>query len=270
MRGALAARESTARRPRATTARARGRRARARAGRPTRANLVDDFLATFLPREVNEARREMEYFDGPGGMLARIVPGREKPTVRAPEVRGDVVFDFGEMSAEAFAATFNALNDVVMGGASDAAATLTKDGFARLAGETEDVRGGFASVKSRDFDRALDLSAYEGLKLMVRGDGKTYKCILYDTNDSFNVAFHQTFVAPRDVTEVKLKFSDFVPVKRGRGVATNDAEYRKTNGGKIVAMQFMLSKFAYGMEEKNAGYAPGPFEFELKRVEAYR
>jgi len=139
----------------------------------------------------------------------------------------------------------------------------------RLAGATEDVRGGFASVKSRDFDRALDLSAYEGLKLTVRGDGKTYKCILYDTNDSFNVAFHQTFVAPKEVTEVKLKFSDFVPVKRGRGVAVSDAEYRKTNGEKIVAVQFMLSKFAYGMEEKNAGYAPGPFEFELKRVEAY-
>jgi hypothetical protein len=32
----------------------------------------------------------------------------------------------------------------------------------------------------------------------------------------------------------------------------------------------MLSKFAYGMEEKNAGYEPGPFFIEITRVEAYK
>jgi len=103
--------------PRASRARdrGRGRARRARATRP-RANPLDDFLRAVLPREVNEARREMEYFDGPGGMLARLVPGNAKPTVRAPTVREGMVFDFGTMSAEEFRATFNALNDVVMGG----------------------------------------------------------------------------------------------------------------------------------------------------------
>ena len=251
-----------------------------RASSSSSSSFFDDVLARVLPKEVNEARREMAFFDGPTGMLRGVLPeaiAGGKPTVRAPEVRNgdDVVFDFGTMSRETFDGTFRALNDVVMGGASDAKATLETNGAMRLAGTTEDRRGGFASVKSRDFDRALDLRGYEGVKLTCRGDGKRYKMILYDTNDSFNVAFHQEFDCPKDAsgegfTTVVLKFSDFVPVRRGRAVAKDDPEYRLTDGRKIVAMQFMLSKFAYGMEEKNAGYEPGPFFIEITRVEAYK
>jgi len=256
-----------------------------RAGRPPRvvsratakdANDPFEALArAILPREVNEARREMEYFDGAGGVFARANPWNAKPTIETPAVRESeggtgVIFDFETMGEERFERSFNALNDVVMGGASDAAATKTRDGFARLGGTTEDVRGGFASVKCRDFATPLDLSAFQGVALTCRGDGKTYKAILYDTKDSFDVAFHQTFTCPKELGEVRLAFKDFVPVRRGRGVSPSDAEYRTTNGANIVAFQFMLSKFAYGMEEKNTGYAPGPFEIEIKRVEAYK
>lgn len=257
--------------------RRRAMRATATTNRDGGGDPFEALWRAILPREVNEARREMEYFDGPGGMFARAVPWRAKPTIETPRVRagGDdddvVVFDFESMGDAAFETSFNALNDVVMGGASDATVVKTRDGLARLAGTTEDVRGGFASVKCRDFATPLDLSAFDGVAVTCRGDGKTYKVILYDTDDSFNVAFHQTFVCPKDeLGEVRLAFKDFVPVKRGRAVAPNDAEYRRTNGGKIIAFQFMLSKFAYGMEEKNKGYAPGPFEIEIKRVEAYK
>ena len=235
-------------------------------------SFVDAILERVLPKEVNEARREMEFFDGPGGMFARVIPGNAgKPTISAPDVRDDgVVFDFGSMKEKDFGSRFRALNDVVMGGASDAQVRLV-DGVARLAGETEDQRGGFASVKSRDFDVPLDLSAYTGLRVTCRGDGKRYKLILYDTNDSFNVAFHQEFDAPKDTMgSVDLNFSDFVPVRRGRAVAKDDPEYRLTRGQKIVATQLMLSKFAYGMEEKNKGYAPGPFYIEIARIQAYK
>ena len=255
-----------------------GRRAPRVVSRATAKDANDPFEAlarAILPREVNEARREMEYFDGAGGVFARANPWNAKPTIETPVVReGEggtaVIFDFETMGEERFERSFNALNDVVMGGASDAAATKTRDGFARLGGTTEDVRGGFASVKCRDFATPLDLSAFQGVALTCRGDGKTYKAILYDTKDSFDVAFHQTFTCPKELGEVRLAFKDFVPVRRGRGVSPSDAEYRTTNGANIVAFQFMLSKFAYGMEEKNTGYAPGPFEIEIKRVEAYK
>ena len=113
-----------------------------RAGRPPRvvsratakdANDPFEALArAILPREVNEARREMEYFDGAGGMFARANPWNAKPTIETPVVREvergmAVIFDFETMGEERFERSFNALNDVVMGGASDAAATKTRD-----------------------------------------------------------------------------------------------------------------------------------------------
>lgn len=38
--------------------------------------------------------------------------------------------------------------------------------------------GGFASVRSRNFEPPLDLGAYEGIELRVKGDGQRYKLIL--------------------------------------------------------------------------------------------
>ncbi len=36
--------------------------------------------------------------------------------------------------------------------------------------------GGFASVRTRNFDPPLQLGAYDGLELRLRGDGQRYKC----------------------------------------------------------------------------------------------
>jgi len=38
--------------------------------------------------------------------------------------------------------------------------------------------GGFVSVRCKNFEPALDLAAYEGLKLRVLGNGLRYKCII--------------------------------------------------------------------------------------------
>ena len=232
---------------------------------------MDDFFDAVLPKPLTQARKSMEFFDGPGGMLAKVIPWNARPTVEAPRVDADgAVFDFARMRGDEFAGKFSSLNDVVMGGRSDADVTL-EDGCAVMRGVTEDQFGGFASFKCRDFDRALDLSAYDGLALTCGAkDGMRYKVIAYDTDDSFNVAFHQTFECPKEMGVVKLRFSDFVPVKRGRAVAKNDPEYRTFDGKKIVSMQFMLSKFDYGMENLNTNYKPGAFEFKLARVEAYK
>ena len=113
----------------ATTRAGRWRRAGRRAprvvSRATAKDANDPFEAlarAILPREVNEARREMEYFDGAGGVFARANPWNAKPTIETPVVReGEggtgVIFDFETMGEERFERSFNALNDVVMGGA---------------------------------------------------------------------------------------------------------------------------------------------------------
>jgi Complex I intermediate-associated protein 30 (CIA30) len=38
--------------------------------------------------------------------------------------------------------------------------------------------GGFVSVRSRNYDPPLDLSAYAGLRVRLRGDGRRYKLTL--------------------------------------------------------------------------------------------
>ena len=36
-----------------------------------------------------------------------------------------------------------------------------------------------------------------------------------------------------------------------------------------MALQVMLSKFSYGMDDKNALYNPGKFSIEVARIEAF-
>jgi hypothetical protein len=38
--------------------------------------------------------------------------------------------------------------------------------------------GGFVSVRCKNFEPAVDLAAYEGIKLRVLGNGLRYKCII--------------------------------------------------------------------------------------------
>jgi Complex I intermediate-associated protein 30 (CIA30) len=80
---------------------------------------------------------------------------------------------------------WGALDDVVMGG-------VSSSGLYRLPGGgpsgenalafrgmvSEANNGGFASVRSRNYDPPLDLSAYKGLRIQVCGDGRRYKLTL--------------------------------------------------------------------------------------------
>ena len=249
----------------------------ARGKHQIKAGIFEDVLDSFLPKPMSDARKQMEYFDGPGGMLAKINPLAKKPTMKAPEVMStssaQVLFDFASMSQQTFQSEFGALNDNVMGGRSNATAILENGKFAVLKGMTEDQFGGSASMKSRDFDKAINLKEFDGISVRCKGDGQRYKLILYDTDDSFNVAFHQTFECPKgggNFEDVKLYFKDFKPVQRGRLVKENESEYRLCDGSKVMAVQLMLSKFSYGMDDKNTNYKPGTFDIEVERMEAFK
>merc|ERR1712216_846364 len=131
----------------------------ARGKHQIKAGIFEDVLDSLLPKPMSDARKQMEYFDGPGGMLAKINPLSKKPTIEAPQVRlggSQVLFDFSTMDQQTFQSEFGALNDNVMGGRSDAM-TILNGGKAVLKGMTEDQFGGFASMKSRDFDKAINL-----------------------------------------------------------------------------------------------------------------
>lgn len=49
--------------------------------------------------------------------------------------------------------------------------------------------GGFASVRTRNFEPPLDLSPYEGLRLRVKGTGSRFKLILRTDSNWDSIAY---------------------------------------------------------------------------------
>ena len=125
-----------------------------------------------------------------------------------------VLFDFADPVA---AAAFAPIDDVVMGGRSWSRATPV-DGALRFEGEVSlEQGGGFASVRSRP--RRADLSAFAGLVLSVRGDGRRYQVNLR-TDEAFDgVTWQASLDLPAGAWRtVTLPFAAFAPRFRGRAV----------------------------------------------------
>jgi hypothetical protein len=145
------------------------------------------------------------------------------------------------------------IDDAVMGGVSSSEMTV-EDGIASFRGSVSfDNNGGFASVRSRPERR--DLSAFDGLILRMRGDGKRYGFRIR-TSASFDGVSYQATVSPPagEWRDVVLPFSDFVPVWRGRTVADHPPldPAQVTTFGLIIARQ------------------EGPFRIDLANIRGFR
>lgn len=166
---------------------------------------------------------------------------------------------------EAFDATWGSLDDVVMGGISESNVRV-EGGKMIFAGETSVLNsGGFASVRSVNFPRALDLSGLDGIRLRVKGDGNTYKFILRCEEKWDGVA--QCFSFPTLAgkwVDVDIPFAEFKAVVRGNTVKDGPS----ADPAKICAMQIMLSKFEYD-GELNENFTPGKFELQLDTIYGY-
>jgi monofunctional biosynthetic peptidoglycan transglycosylase len=141
------------------------------------------------------------------------------------------------------------IDDVVMGGVSESAMTVA-DGVAVFSGEVSfDSNGGFASVRSRPGER--DLSAFAGLVLEVRGDGKRYGFRLR-TDAAFDGVSYQAVLEPPagEWVEVTIPFTDFEPVYRGRRVAGHPA----LDPARITTLGLIISR------------QEGPFRLELRSI----
>ncbi len=147
--------------------------------------------------------------------------------------------------------TWYTVNDGVMGGLSSSALTATDQGTGIFTGVLRlENNGGFASVRAVVGPR--NLSAWDGVELRVRGDGRRYQLRLR-TSDRFDgVAYRRSFqtVADRWVT-LYLPFSEFQPTFRGRVLA----DQPPLDTRRIVQLAFMLS-------DKQ----PGPFRLEIDHV----
>ena len=121
------------------------------------------------------------------------------------------IVDFSDPSE----ASWTIVNDGVMGGRSSSDMELTDEGTAVFSGFVSlDNNGGFASVRARF--TLLDLSAFEGVVLRVRGDGRRYDLRFRMDGGFDGVAYRAEFpTTAGEWTEVRLPFEGFQPSFRG-------------------------------------------------------
>lgn len=168
--------------------------------------------------------------------------------VRVTGSHAVTIFDFREDFDP-----WRSIDDGVMGGLSQSSMT-PEEGRARFEGIVSlQNDGGFASVRSRP--ETHDLSAFDGIALRVRGDGKTY-AIRLRTSAAFDGVSYQTTArtVAGEWAELRLPFSEFRPVFRGREVA-----------GSPILDPAEIKTFGLLIAERQAG----AFRLELEWIRAY-
>jgi Complex I intermediate-associated protein 30 (CIA30) len=173
------------------------------------------------------------------------------------------LFDFTQYSSN-LKEVWGALDDVVMGGVSESNIRF-KDAIAEFSGNVSIANsGGFASVRTRNFEPAIDLSRCDGMALRVKGDGNRYKFMLRTEARWDGVAHCHSFdtVAETWIT-VRVPFTEFIPVLRAKTVGNTPLDTRCVN-----AFQLMLSKFEYD-GALNPHFQPGSFRLQIESISGY-
>ena len=144
------------------------------------------------------------------------------------------------------------IDDVVMGGRS--ASTMRIEGrVAVFRGQVSLDGGGFASVRSLPERR--DLSAFLGVTLRLRGDGKRYGLRLRN-DPAFDGVNYQAQITtrPGHWDEVRLAFEALRPLLRGRAMP-----------GVPPLDRSSVWTFGLIIAERQAG----PFRLEIECIRAY-
>jgi monofunctional biosynthetic peptidoglycan transglycosylase len=144
------------------------------------------------------------------------------------------IFDF---SLPESAEQWRSVDDVVMGGVSASRMVHIPEKHAVFSGTLSlENNGGFASV--RCMPRLFDLGDFDGLRLRVRGDGRTYRLRLRMDEGFDGVAYQATFPTENGVwSTVDIPFSLFHATFRGRDVPGASA----LDPGQIYQVGFMIA-----------------------------
>ncbi|XP_043688662.1 protein HIGH CHLOROPHYLL FLUORESCENCE PHENOTYPE 173, chloroplastic isoform X3 [Telopea speciosissima] len=167
---------------------------------------------------------------------------------------------------------WGALDDVVMGGVSKSTFQIDPTG-GETGGPTGLFKGvvstanngGFTSIRTRNFIVPEDLSAYDGLELQLKGDGRRYKIIVRISPDWDTVGYTASFdTIEGQWQSIRIPFSSLRPIFRARTVP--DAP--PFDPSKITSLQLMFSKFEYD-GKLNPAFAEGEFQLPVSRIRAY-
>lgn len=176
------------------------------------------------------------------------------------------VFNFSPENADDWVTIWGAIDDVVMGGVS-ASNLVAQAEYAQFTGNVSTANsGGFASVRTRNFDPPFNFSNWQGIRLRVRGDGQRYKLILR-TNDRWDsTAYCASFDTVADTwIRVDVPFSAMQATFRAKTLPTAPA----LDPSQVCAFQLMLSKFEYD-GDKNPTFKTGPFRLDLSTLGVYQ
>jgi Complex I intermediate-associated protein 30 (CIA30) len=186
------------------------------------------------------------------------------PMTQSPNSTDRPIFDFTQPS-ETLPAIWGALDDVVMGGVSQSNIQFGTAGATFSGNVSTSNSGGFASVRTRNFEPAIDLSNYSGIALRLKGDGNRYKFMLRTETQWDGIAYCYSFDTIADAwITIQVPFTSLMPVFRAKTVGD-----RPFAANHITAMQLMLSKFEYdgGL---NPHFQPGFFQLQIESIGAYQ
>lgn len=149
---------------------------------------------------------------------------------------------------------WNVINDAVMGGVSTSQFTHQANKAVFSGVVSLENNGGFASVRSAP--ESFDLSAFQGIALRVRGDGKTYKFNVRTDDSRDGINYRSAFVTKAgEWITVELPFADFQPSFRGRIVS----EALPLDTSNITTLGFLI-----------ADRQQGPFQLEIRGISAIK
>ncbi|RXH99064.1 hypothetical protein DVH24_011389 [Malus domestica] len=183
---------------------------------------------------------------------------------------GKILFGFEGNSFKEM--TWGALDDVVMGGVSESTFQIDRNG-GENGGPTGLFKGvvstanngGFSSIRTKNLPTAEDLSAYDGLELRLKGDGRRYKLIVRTSRDWDTVGYTAGFdTVGNQWQTVRIPFSSLKPIFRARTVS-DAPPFDPSN---VVSLQLMFSKFEYD-GKLNPTFVEGPFQLPLSSIRAY-
>jgi len=173
------------------------------------------------------------------------------------------IFDFTKPSQD-LKENWGAIDDIVMGGVSESSIRLT-DNTALFTGNVSTANsGGFASVRTRNFDPPIDLTGFSGIQLRVKGDGQRYKFIIRSEAKWDGIGYCYSFDTVYNIwITVTIPLDKLIPVFRAKTVNSG----AKLDTSHIYSFQLMLSKFEYD-GALNPKFRPGIFQLQLESVAA--
>ena len=129
----------------------------------------------------------------------------------------NMILDFTDSQT---APHWEAIDDHIMGGCSQSKPEQIDNVGLRFSGRVSlENNGGFASIRSDSAN--YDLGQYSGLKLRLRGDGKSYKLSLRTDLFFDGISYQATFTTEQDTwQELYLPFEDFTATHHGVNLST--------------------------------------------------